>query len=484
MSNHLSLTAVESIMLFNTPEFVFSLLVFIICWYILPKVCKKPVLLIFSYFFAWNLGGLPTVITLLAVTALTWVCGFLIERTGHRKLIFSVFVILVTFLLFYTKYVPLISEYLNEKYARDVVSISVVSMAGVSYYALSAISYLADIVRGKDQFDTSLLDTAIWIVYFPKLIAGPIERHGRFKIQMEQLAEVKFDFERIKRGLLICALGYFYKIMIADRLSLFVDSVYADVNLYEGFLLFLTAAFFMLQLYFDFAGYSLIAYGVSWSLGIKITKNFNLPFFSQNLSEFWSRWHISLSSWLRDYIYIPLGGNRRGWFMKNINLLITFIVSGMWHGEDVTFLIWGLLNGAFQIIEKPFKKALKLPKFLNILITACLYIFTFIFFRSDSMLTAKRFIRRMLRPSVRGLTDGTLLNLGLNLPNWIVLILSLAAAFTVEVLQYKNISIYQKLQGTNIVLRWFMYYLIIIVLVIFGMYGPQFDAANFIYLKF
>lgn len=487
-------------MVFNTPLFVFTLGAFLMCWYVLPNKIKKTALLLFSYFYAWQLGGIWTVITLAAVTLLTWGWGLLLEKNkgqnpGSDDTLYSphdtrvrfltlLFVLILTILLAYSKYTPFLSDLLENRFGIQTLPKTAVSMIGVSYYVFSAISYIVDISRGNDHADRSLFDIALWLSFFPKFIAGPIERHKQFNPQMDHLRWTKFDFERVKRGLLICALGYFYKIIIADRASFFVDFIYADVNVHTGLILFLAMLIYPLQVYFDFAGYSMIAYGISFSIGLKITKNFDHPYFAESLSEFWRRWHISLSTWLKDYIYIPLGGSRKGSIRQAVNLMLTFIISGMWHGVGITYIIWGGIHGFFQLLEKPFRRIIHLPGTFGRGITYLIFSASMIFFRSDSLLTAKCFIRRMLKPGTAGISDGAFLNMGLNRFDWLVLAAGLLIAGVVEVLQVRGISIYRGLQKRNIVIRWCVYYLIIVILVIFGIYGPSYDAANFVYFNF
>jgi len=183
----------------------------------------------------------------------------------------------------------------------------------------------------------------LWLSFFPKLIAGPIERYDRFVANFEREDYLRFDQDNVKRGLLIAAWGYFQKIMIADRIGLLVDTVYADLEAYQGVTLVLVMLLYSVQIYTDFAGYSYIALGLSRVLGITLTKNFNHPYFADSFTDFWSRWHISLSTWLRDYIYIPLGGSRVSEGRIFLNLLVVWLITGFWHGVTLNFILWGLI---------------------------------------------------------------------------------------------------------------------------------------------
>lgn len=471
-------------MLFNTPQFVLTLTVFLIVWFLLPEKWKKPVLLLCSYAYAWLLGGSWTVITLVCVTLVTYIFGNLLPFSRHKKLAVFCFIFSLTLLLFYVKYTPSLTYFLQNKLGAADFSINVVSMIGVSYYVFSSISYIIDIYRGNDVPDKNILDTAIWIALFTKIISGPIERHRHFKEQLNQLAKSKFDMERFKRGLLICSLGYFYKIVIADRINLFTGSVYYNLYDQEGFTLIITMFLYSLQIYFDFAGYSLIAFGISFVLDLKITKNFNHPYFSGSITEFWKRWHMSLSTWLRDYIYIPLGGSRKGKIRQYINIMLTFLISAIWHGSGVTFLIWGAMHGIMQIAEKEFGTRVKLPEFIRKCTTFIYVSIAWVFFRAESLEKAKRFLKYMFRWNPEVLTDGTLTCFTLDFPDWIVLLIALAIAFMLEVLQYNDIGLYKSLQRRNIIIRWFIYFLIVLILLIFGKYGPSYTYGSFIYFQF
>ena len=470
---------------FNTPQFVSLLIVFIICWYIIPHAFRKPALTLFSFYYACLLGGVWTIIILSAVTILTFSWAFILEKSSNKKLLLTLFLSILILLLIYGKQTAALTGLLSGFINTENISLTVVNMVGLSYYVLSAISYIVDVYRGKDSPDKNFIDIALWLSLFTKIIAGPIERHDRFKQQLDRISDSKFDFERIKRGLLICARGYFYKLVIADRIVYFVDNMFPNAADYHGFILIFTMIAYSLQIYFDFAGYSLIAYGISYAIDLRITNNFELPYFSASIREFWKRWHISLSSWLRDYIYIPLGGSRKGKIRQYLNLFITFIVSGIWHGSGVTFLIWGGLHAAFQTFEQLILDKIKLPKFVRIIITFFAVSFAWIFFRAESFQNAKMFIKRMLTfPSSNMVSWEEFFNLGLGIKDWIVLVISIGIALIAEMIQYNGVSLYDSLQNKNVVIRWICYYLIIVLLVIFGIYGITFDVSNFIYSSF
>lgn len=223
---------------------------------------------------------------------------------------------------------------------------------GMSFYLLMAISFLVDCRQGRFRDFPSITEVLIFISFFPTILSGPILKAHEFIPQISNRQKISKD--RFTRGIWLIAIGLFMKLCMADRLSVAVDKVYEAPLVFSGMTLFITSIGYSLQLFFDFAGYSNMAIGVATILGFDIPANFNLPYMSTNPSEFWSRWHISLSSWLREYVYIPLGGNRKGNVRTYINIMLVMIISGMWHGSTINFLIWGMLHGIGQLIHRLF----------------------------------------------------------------------------------------------------------------------------------
>ena len=220
--------------------------------------------------------------------------------------------------------------------------------AGISFYFFAAMGYLIDVYRGKVPAEKNFVKSALFLSFFPSLLSGPIARADRLMPQFEQLHE--FSWQEARVGLFRFAYGAFLKLLIADRLAVMVDTVFASPQSFGSLQVIAAACAFSIQIYCDFAAYSHMAIGSARAMGFKLTENFNTPYFSRSIAEFWRRWHISLSTWFRDYLYIPLGGNRRGQTRKYINVLIVFAVSGLWHGAATSFLVWGLLNGIYQVI--------------------------------------------------------------------------------------------------------------------------------------
>lgn len=470
-------------MLFNTPQFVLTIIIFTTFWYIIPNTFKKALLLLFSYYFAYLLGGISTVIILFCVTVITYLYGRIISLGRAAKGLCISFIILLVVLLLYCKYTKYFLDIIIDAHIIPSMSINVLSAIGISYYVFQAISYIVDIYKGEDVADKNIINVALWLAFFPKIIAGPIERHKTFEKQLNNINMLRFNEDKLKRGMLICSVGYFYKMIIADRLGIFVDQVYLNLDSCRGITLFIAMIAYSLQIYFDFSGYSMIAYGFSHALGIKISKNFDHPYFSSSVNVFWRKWHTSLSSWLKDYVYIPLGGNRKGKPRQYLNIILTFLISGAWHGAGLSYLIWGGLHGFFQVVEKMLNLK-RVNKYINGITTFLLVSFAWIFFRASSTNEALRFIRQMIYWNPKILTDGTLSCYGLDVYDWIVVLVAVSIAVMIEVIQIKGISIYNILQNHTIVVRWSVYLATIIALIVFGKYGAKYDASNFIYYQF
>ncbi|WP_396632353.1 MBOAT family O-acyltransferase [Maribacter sp. R86514] len=273
---------------------------------------------------------------------------------------------------------------------------------GISFYTFQAIGYTIDVYRGDIKSEKHFGIYALFVSFFPQLVAGPIERAVNL---LPQFKETKiFNYNQAAEGIRLIIWGYFMKIVVADRLAIYVNSVYGGPEYHSSITLLTGTVFFAFQIYCDFAGYSNIAIGCAKIMGFDLMTNFKRPYFAQSCAEFWSRWHISLSTWFKDYLYIPLGGNRVGTVKNYRNLLITFLVSGLWHGANWTFVIWGGLNGAYQILFKmlnisPKKKKVETNIGLiyigNVLLTFILISFTWIFFRANSFKDAITVIKRM-----------------------------------------------------------------------------------------
>ena len=323
---------------------------------------------------------------------------------------------------------------------------------------------------------------------------GPISRYGQLGPQL--WTPHAFSWDRMQSGLELALWGFFKKMVIADRVAMLVDTVFAPGATVEGFPVLLGVIGYSIQIYADFSGCVDICRGISEMLGIDLIQNFKHPYFATSIKDFWRRWHIALSSWLKDYVYIPLGGNRHGTFRKNLNILIVFGVSGIWHGVGINFFIWGLLHGVYQIADgltaKMREKALAFChvdvgtfsfRFGQRIATFALVTFAWVFFRAPTLADASSVLKRLCVFNPWTWTDGSYLKYGLDAKDLDVLIFSLAVLVVVSILQERG-SVRQMLARQTLWFRWMIYLLGIFSTLIFGIYGPGYNAAQFIYMGF
>ena len=475
-------------MSFNSLRFLVFFPVVVLVYYIIPKRVKSFWLLLASYFFygSWDARFL---LLLLYVTAVTYGGGLLLapsaDGTGQkrgvgRKAVLTVTVILSLATLFFFKYFTFCSWVFNHLaetlHIRFCIPIfDILLPVGISFFTFQAIGYIVDVYRGDIPAERNFLRYALFVSFFPQLVAGPIERSGNLLGQLEQ--PQRFDFDRAKDGLLQMLWGFFLKLVIADRIALFVDTVYGNVGKSQGMPLLIATVLFAFQLYCDFYGYSSIACGAAEILGIRLMENFKAPYFSRSVAELWQNWHISLTSWFRDYVYIPLGGNRKGKGRTLINKLIVFLLSGLWHGASFSFVVWGGLN------------ALHRESFGHRLMccfwTFVLYDFSLIFFRSRSLHNSVRIARSVLttaNPWV--LIDGSLLSRGLDAKDWTVLLIALLILFVADWQKHRGIQVREFITRQD---AWFQIVVIVFsvcAILVFGIWGPEYSEANFVYFQF
>lgn len=334
-------------MLFNSYSFMLFFPIAVAVYYFIPKRTRYLWLLAASYFFymSWN----PQYVVLIfASTVLTYGAARIMARWPLYKKQVMVASLVVNFaLLLFFKYFTFLLDNLNHLLA--LVHISMIQKTfdlllpvGISFYTFQAVGYLIDVYRGEIKAETNFFYYALFVSFFPQLVAGPIERSKNLLPQMRDVADIDvWDYERITQGAVLMLWGYFMKMVIADRAAIFVDRVYDYYWMYGSIECILAAILFSFQIYCDFAGYSMIALGAAQVMGFQLMENFNAPYFSTSVQDFWRRWHISLSAWFRDYLYIPLGGSRLSRSRKYVNLVTTFLVSGLWHGASWNFVFWG-----------------------------------------------------------------------------------------------------------------------------------------------
>lgn len=333
-------------MLFNSLQYaVFLPVVFVLYWTI-PNRFRWVVLLVTSYYFymSWNA---QYVFLILFTTIVSYLAGILLEcakKQSQKKAVVWVTAIACFGLLFLFKYFNFFFDSITAVCDKltihiDPVTLKLLLPVGISFYTFQTFSYVIDVYREDIRAERHLGIYATFISFFPQLVAGPIERTRNLLPQIKEVHS--FDYKTATYGMKLMAWGFFKKTVIADNLARIVDHVYDNVSAYPGFSLVLATLFFTIQIYCDFSGYSDIARGTASLMDIKLMENFRSPYYSASIKEFWGRWHISLSTWFRDYVYIPLGGNRKGRVKTYINLVVTFLVSGLWHGANWTYVIWG-----------------------------------------------------------------------------------------------------------------------------------------------
>lgn len=498
-------------MVFNSSEFLifFPLVTFI--YFILPKKIKQYWLLVSSYYFymCWNA---KYILLILFTTIITFFSGLLLEKIKNttngwgNKVLFKKAVVAGSFILnlsvlFYYKYAnyafSILAKILFKVHiSLNVPKIDVILPVGISFFTFQALSYTMDVYRGEIYAEKNFFKYALFVSFFPQLVAGPIERS---KNLLRQISTPKsFDFECARDGVLLILWGGILKIVLADRIAIFVDTVYGNVATYSGYYIMVATILFAFQIYCDFAGYSIIAMGTAKILGIELMDNFDAPYLSASVTDFWRRWHISLTSWFKDYLYIPLGGSRKGKFRKYINKMIVFGVSGLWHGASTSFVIWGGLNGLYQVIGEVLQplrnrvvKMFRLNraslghKLLHILGTFILVDFSWIFFRAENTRFAFNTIRYMIstkNPWI--LFDGSLYKCGLDSKNFWLMIYGIGILLFADLCKSKRIAIREVVYKQDIWFRWLIIVTAIIILLVFGIWGSTYDATNFIYFQF
>ena len=491
-------------MLFNSVPFLMFFPLVLAVHFVLPKRVRYLWLLAASYYFymCWNPAY---ALLMLTSTAITYLSGLLIDRARKAekpaKLYVGLSFLLNLAILFFFKYYQFAADSIIAALAQFGVSweapkLDVLLPVGISFYTFQALSYTMDVYRGEVEAERNFFRYALFVSFFPQLVAGPIERS---KNLLQQLREPKpFEPENVKNGAAMMLWGYFQKMVIADRAATLVDHVFANYQAYAGYSLAVAVAVFAVQIYCDFGGYSAIAIGAAKVLGVDLMQNFRQPYFALSVSGFWRRWHISLSTWFRDYLYIPLGGNRKGPLRKYLNVMITFLLSGLWHGANWTYVIWGGLNGLFQVIgdlkDKLLKK-LNLGRFINRecfsyrlfqrLFTFVLICLTWVFFRAESITEAIGYFEQMF--SVHNpwiFFDQTLYTLGLSRLELGILLFSIGVLLAVDIAHEHGVSLRERLSKQNLVFRWMVYIGAIVFILIYGIYGPGYNAAQFIYFQF
>lgn len=445
-------------------------------FFLLPVKWRPTVLLFASYMFCiWM--GMQTFIAVLFISFCTWIAGNKIEKALEKKQKAKGRGYLIIVIGFY------IFVLFGYKYLLFPASMMPV---GISFYLFQAIGYLTDIYKERIRAEKSFLYVSFYLAFFPKLVSGPIEREQEFVPQVKAIEQVKFwDRGRLSTAFSYMLWGYFMKMVVANRLALVVNQIFGNPEGFDSVWLAAGVLFYTMQIYCDFAGYSYIAVGCAGIFGIKLTQNFQVPYLADSISDFWHRWHISLSRWLRDYVYIPLGGNRKGIVRKCINTVIVFLVCGLWHGAGLNFLVWGFLHGIYSVIEVLcHKQGWKVKG--GRLLTFAAVAFAWIFFRAGSLEEANCYIMEMCTSGI-WIRKWAQMAGALSL-NWMDMALIGTGIIVVwgvdELCNRKKMSLPLWIQQKQNAARYLIFYLLIIAIFIFGMYGPGYHAEQFIYMQF
>lgn len=476
-------------MLFNSISFGIFIIAVFILYYIFPHKYRWAFLLVASYAFYMNLHLWYGILLFLA-TLLTYALAISLEKAQtdsakKRNLLLGILPLILIIVFFKTAN-PVISQ-LNGMVSKGSLSMQPITLtillpAGVSFYFFQSMGYLIDVYRGKIKAERHFGYYALFISFFPQLLAGPIGRADSLIAQYKK--ERPFVYENVTYGLKLMTWGYFKKLVIADVFAATVDQVYNHVHAYVGLVLIITTVMFAIEIYCDFSGYSDIAIGCAKLFGIELMTNFKSPYFSFSIREFWSRWHISLSTWFRDYVYIPLGGNRVPKWRHCLNLLITFLVSGFWHGSAITYVLWGAIHGILQIAEtlthpkgKEYKK-----HFWQLPLTFILLCFTWIFFRANNTQDAIWIISRLFWDAARPLNylKTAVICLDMSYIKMGGMALSVLVLLIYDLISLKY-DVIKEFSKQKFFIRWPVY---VITLVIIALFSAKGVATEFIYFQF
>lgn len=372
---------------------------------------------------------------------------------------------------------------------KEVTGRGMLSLIGLSFFSFQMIAYLVDVYGKKTEATGNYFDILLSFLWFPKLFSGPVEKVQSITKQLEEVRSFRlFAKDNLYNCLIYILYGFFCKLVLADRISNHVNIIFGQPEAFSSAWLILGSLLYTMQIYFDFAGYSNIVIGISKLFGIDLVQNFNVPYAAENISDFWGRWHISLSSWLREYIYIPLGGNRKGKMRKWINMLVVFLICGFWHGRGLSFIFWGMLHGAYSILNGIFKdKGIKwiISGYSGRIITFAEVSFAWIFFKASSLRTALFYVSRMLtvrKSDMDFYTQGVYVQMTV----WDVSIILIGMIIVgcIELVSYKKkMEPVRFLSERSEILKAVLIYVFVISILVFGIYGNT-SVSEFIYMKF
>ena len=477
-------------MLFNSLEFILFFLIVTPLYYLMPHKYRWFHLLISSCIF--YMAFVPIYILILFGTiVIDYFAGIIIaDAVGKKRKYFLVLSLIANIgVLFVFKYYNFFIDNVNNVSGANWPVLKILLPIGLSFHTFQAMSYTIEVYRGNQSAEKHFGIYALYVMFYPQLVAGPIERPQNILYQFH--TKIQFSYPNIVNGMKLMAWGMFKKVVVADRLAIYVNQVFDHQVNYEGIPVIIACVFFSLQIYFDFSAYSDIAIGTAKILGFDLMVNFRTPYFSKSIAEFWSRWHISLSSWFRDYLYIPLGGNRISKTRTKINQFFVFIISGFWHGANWTFLAWGFLHAVFITIENEFNAkagAFKLYLPIKRLLIFALITFGWIFFRAENINQAFCIVasieNNLFGQMVEIISNANLARLKLLYANKDPAIFFLSLVFCTGVLfiewKQRDKNIVQYFHSLSKPIRYFLYFFLIYGSIFFGV----FEKNQFIYFQF
>ena len=485
-------------MLFNSLQFLAFFLIITSLYFALPHKFRWFLLLAGSCYF--YMAFVPVYILILGFTIfIDYFAGLFIEHaSGHRRKLFLIASLIANIgVLAVFKYYNFLNDNLSSILGgfglRDPLpSLSILLPIGLSFHTFQAMSYTIEVYRGNQKAERHFGIYSLYVMFYPQLVAGPIERPQNLLHQFREKHD--FNYEQVTSGLRLMAWGLFKKVVIADRLAIVADTVYNNPTQYNSLSLIIGTFFFSFQIFCDFSGYSDMAIGAARIMGFKLMTNFDKPYQSKSIHEFWKRWHISLSSWFKDYLYISLGGNRVTIPRWYLNLFIVFLVSGLWHGANWTFVIWGALHGfylVFAIVTKKYRDRMntmlfldRLP-FVSVITTFLLASFAWIFFRANNVKSALYIIKKMfwgfpeLIRNIQTKPSSVFQNLGLDSTGMTISLMLIIFLECVHYIQNRR-SISAILLEKPVIVRWAAYYCFFAMILFLGV----FENRQFIYFQF
>lgn len=461
----------------------------VLIYYLIPDRAKRFWMLVISWVFVM-LAMPQALVWLLGITVISYLLGKVINKKKN-KLLVIIGVCVLVLLMLCSRRLENLQSIFNLEQGR------IFAPIGTSFYMLQAIAYLVEVYKGNIKDRVDFWNYALYLSFFPRFLSGPIERPERFISQIQIKKNIP-EYEVCKRASFFMLWGYFEKIVVADHAAIVVNVIFEEYAEHTGFILLCGAILYGIQLYADFDGYCHIALGAAEFLGYHITINFERPYFSRNIGEFWRRWHISLSSWLRDYIYIPLGGSRNGKKRTYINLIITFFISGIWHGTGMKFIFWGMLHGGYQVMSRMTKKLREVARTRLKINTRCfsyhlfqgiltflMVDFAWIFFRADSLRQGIYFVRHMcVNFSLSQVVNTSIY--GLNIESILITTMTLGIIVLLfkDIMAECHIDLLEVIGRQNFIFRWAIYIGICLCIACSYIQMIGMDASQFIYGQF